>query len=174
MEYLFETKHLRFRRFEILDAHSLYQNHLEDEMKQWIPNESYESIHETEQAINFYMSCVNKRQLPYVLAVERKENGILVGDTGVNLVQGSDDEVEIGYSVCKKHSGNGYGTEIVMGITDYIKKVLGIHVLYGRVMKGNVASIRVMEKSGYVFIEEELGAEDDPYGMGILVFRNVV
>lgn len=60
MEYLFETEHLKFRRFEISDVHKLYENHLEAEMKQWIPNESYEDISETEGAINFYMDCVNK------------------------------------------------------------------------------------------------------------------
>lgn len=33
MEYLFESKHLRFRRFEISDAYRLFENHLEAEMK---------------------------------------------------------------------------------------------------------------------------------------------
>ncbi len=78
MEYLFESKHLRFRRFELSDAVKLYENHLEDEMTQWIPNESYEDIPEAQGAINFHMDCVNKRQLPYVLAIELKENGLLI------------------------------------------------------------------------------------------------
>ena len=29
MEYIFETKHLRIRKFEMEDAKSLYENHLD-------------------------------------------------------------------------------------------------------------------------------------------------
>ena len=35
MEYLFETEHLKIRKFEIEDARCLYENHLE-EVKRWI------------------------------------------------------------------------------------------------------------------------------------------
>lgn len=85
MEYLFETEYLKIRKFEIDDASYLYKNHLEKEVKKWIPNESYADMEETKEAINFYIDCVNKKQLPYVLAVELKSTGELIGDTGVNL-----------------------------------------------------------------------------------------
>lgn len=60
MEYIFETEHLRVRTFEIKDAKRLYENHLEKEVKRWIPNESYADIEETQEAIKFYVDCVNK------------------------------------------------------------------------------------------------------------------
>ena len=47
-------------------------------------------------------------------------------------------------------------------------------MLYGRVMKGNEASVKVLEKCGYVFLREEQEAEDDPYGRGMLVFGREV
>ena len=75
MEYIFETKHLRIRKFEMEDAKSLYENHLEEEVKRWIPNESYADMEETIGAIKFYVDCVNGKHLPYVLAVELKETG---------------------------------------------------------------------------------------------------
>ena len=99
MKYLFQTEHLRVRRFESEDADQLYRNHLEEEMKQWIPNESYESLEEATGAIDFYQSCVDAGHLPFVLAVEYRETGELIGDTGVNEVEGATDEVEIGYSI---------------------------------------------------------------------------
>ena len=86
MEHIFETEHLRIRKFVMEDAKSLYENHLEEEVKKWIPNESYADIEETKGAINFYVDCVNNGHLPYVLAVELKETGELIGDTGVNEV----------------------------------------------------------------------------------------
>ncbi|MDE6591852.1 MAG: GNAT family N-acetyltransferase [Oscillospiraceae bacterium] len=173
MEYIFETEHLRIRKFEPDDAECLYKNHLEADVKKWIPNESYAGIKETKEAVNFYIDCVNKKHLPYVLAVELKSTGELIGDTGVNEVEGNPDEVEIGYVICKKYSGNGYATELLRAMTKYIAETFGINILYGRVMHGNNASVRVLEKNGYEFVGEESGAEDDPYGNGMLIYKKV-
>lgn len=171
MEYLFETKHLRIRKFTPEDTQRLYENHLEENVKKWIPNESYADIKETQAAINFYIGCVNNRHLPYVLAVELRETGELIGDTGVNEVENKIGEVEIGFGICKKYNGKGYATELVRAMTEFISATFGIHILYGRVLHGNNASVRVLEKNGYEFVREELGAEDDPYGNGILIYK---
>lgn len=173
MEYLFETEHLKIRSFEIQDAGSLYENHLEEEVKKWIPNESYADMEEALEAVRFYIDCVNGRRLPYVLAVELKETGELIGDTGVNAVEGSSDEVEIGYAICEKYSGKGYATELLRAMTEYITEAFEINNLYGRVMHGNSASVKVLEKNGYEFVREEFGAEDDPYGNGMLIYKKV-
>ena len=170
MKYLFQTEHLRIRRFEAEDEKQLHENHLEEEMKQWIPNESYESLEEAAGAIAFYQSCVDAGHLPYVLAVELKETGELIGDTGVNEVEGAPGEVEIGYSICRKYSGLGYATELLEAMTKFVGELFSVKILYGRVMKGNEASLKVLEKCGYVFLREEQDAEDDPYGRGMLVY----
>ena len=171
MDYMFETKHLIIRKFKLEDTLYLYNHHLEEEVKQWIPNESYADIKEAQEAIEFFIECVNSRQLPYVLAVELKETGELIGDTGVNEVDGKINEVEIGYAICKKYSDKGYATELLGAMIDFVVSTLGMNVLYGRVIRGNNASVRVLEKNGFGFIEEEFGAEDDPYGNGMLVYR---
>ena len=170
MEYIFETEHLKVRKFKIEDAQCLYENHLEEEVKKWIPNESYADIEETRGAVSFYADCVNNGHLPYVLAVELKETGELIGDTGVNEVEEKAGEVEIGYTICKKYSGKGYATELLNAMTEFTASTFEIKVLYGRVMRGNNASVRVLEKNGYVFVKEEFGAEDDPYGNGMLIY----
>ena len=171
MDYVFETEHLRIRKFKREDAQTLYKNHLEDEVKKWIPNESYADLEEAQGAIDFYNDCVNSQRLPYVLAVESKETGELIGDTGVNEVDRKGNEVEIAYTICKKYSGKGYATELVNAMAEYIVSTFGMRVLWGRVMHGNIASVRVLEKNGYIFVKEEFGAEDDPYGNGMLVYQ---
>ena len=171
MEYIFETENLKIRKFCTQDAKQLYENHLEDEVKKWIPNESYADIEEACGAIGFYMDCVNNKHLPFVLAVELKENGALIGDTGINEVDGNSNEVEIGYTICKKYSGKGYATELVQEMTKVVRETFGVNVLYGRIMHGNNASVRVLEKNGYSFMSEEFGAEDDPYNNGMLIYK---
>lgn len=173
MEYMFETKHLKIRKFQMEDAKCLYENHSEEEVKKWIPNESYADMEETKGAIQFYIDCVNNRHLPYVFAVELKETGELIGDTGINEVEGNPNEVEIGYGICKKHSKKGYATELLKAMTEFVTKTFGINILYGRVMHGNYASVKVLEKNGYEFIREEFGAEDDPYGNGMLIYKKI-
>lgn len=170
-DIMFETEHLKIRKFRSEDAPCLYRNHLEEEVKKWIPNESYADIGETQRAIRFYTDCVKNRRLPYVLAVEFKETGELIGDTGINEVAGKPDEVEIGYVICKKHSGKGYATELLRAMSEFAAKSFAICILYGRVMRGNHASVRVLAKNGYEFVEEEFGAEDDPHGNGMMIYR---
>ena len=171
MEYVFEIESLRIRKFKNEDAQCLYENHLEEKVKKWIPNECYADLEETKNAIKFYIECVNNRKLPYVLAVEFKGTGEMIGDIGVNEVAGKVNEVEIAYSICEKYSGNGYATELLRGMTEFIVTVFDIKVLYGRVIHGNNASVRVLEKNGYEFEKEEFDAEDDPYGKGMLIYK---
>ena len=173
MAYIFETEHLKIRKFTSEDAHALYRNHLEEKVRKWIPNESYGSLEEAESAAVFYADRVTKGVLPCVLAVELKENGELIGDVGINEVAGNPEEVEIGYTISERYSGKGYATELLRSMTNFVCSTWKCRVLYGRVMRGNVASVRVLEKNGYVFEREESGSEDDPWGYGILVYKKV-
>ncbi|MBO7600966.1 MAG: GNAT family N-acetyltransferase, partial [Lachnospiraceae bacterium] len=115
--------------------------------------------------------CVDRESLPYVLAIESKLTGELIGDTGINEVEGTKNEIEIGYTICKKYSGQGLATEAVKAMTDYAFSKFDAEIIYGRVMHGNEASVRVIEKNGYEFVKEEFGAEDDPYGKGMLIYK---
>ena len=171
MEYIFETERLRARKFETEDAENLYRIHLDEEVKKWIPGETYEDAEEARETAEYFADCVTRKELPYVLAVELKETGELIGDTGVNEVEGKPEEVEIGFVIRREARNKGYATELLKAMTAYAAGAFQAGVLYGRVMKGNDASVRVLEKNGYSFVTEETGAEDDPYGNGMLVFK---
>ena len=174
MATMFETHRLRVRPFTPDDAAALYQNHLEDEVKKWIPNESYKDLEEAQGAIDFFAACVRNGELPYVLAVILKETGELIGDTGINEVDGCPGQAEIGYTICKKHSGKGLATELVPAMIEFVRARFPIQCLQGRVMKGNAASVRVLEKNGFLFLREEQNAEDDPYQNGMLVYQKEI
>ena len=174
MNYLFETARLGMRRFRPEDAEQLYAIHLDGEVKQWIPNESYEDLNEAKEASAFFGECVDRNELPYVLAIEIKDTGELIGDIGINEVEGKPDEVEIGFVICREYRGKGYATEAVQAMKGFAVSAFQTKMLYGRVMKGNNASVRVLEKDGYHFVTEESGAEDDPCGNGMLVYQKLI
>jgi len=168
---MYETERLIIRKFRDEDARELYENHLDDEVRKWFPNECYADPAEAQDAICMYIDCVNKGHLPYVLGVELKATGELIGDTGISEVEGKPDEVEIGYCIGRKYRSRGYATELLKATSAFVASRFGIRVIYGRVVHGNGISAKVLEKNGYQFIREEFGAEDDPYGHGMLVYR---
>ncbi len=168
---IFETDDLIIRRFEPSDAARLYEYHLDDEVKKWIPNESYADLDEASGAIVFFAGMTDKNTLPYVMGVESKATGDLIGDVGINEVEGRPGEVEIGFVISPEYRRRGYAVELVNFMTDFCRDKFKVRTLYGRVLKGNRASVCVLEKCGYIFAGEESGAEDDPYGCGMLVYK---
>lgn len=168
MNYIFETSRIGFRRFEQSDVSKIYRHHQEKSLKKWIPNESYETLDEAMEAIKFFSERCDKGELPFVLAVELKENHELIGDAGINEAPGG---IEIGYAICESCQGYGYATETVKAFSDYAVQHFSVSELYGRVVRGNTASCRVLEKAGYKYINDEFEAEDDPYGKGMLIYK---
>ncbi len=171
MECLIETERLIIRPFREEDAQPLYENHVDGEVRRWFPNECYADAAEALDAVRFYADCVRGGHLPYVLAAVRKTDGALIGDTGISEVEGRPGEAEIGYCVGARYRGQGYASELLGAMTGFALSRFALRALFGRVVHGNAASARVLEKNGWSFVGEESGAEDDPYGLGMLVYK---
>ena len=171
MDMLFTTERLIVRKFKAEDAKQLYENHMDVEVRKWFPNECYADLEEAQDAIRFYADCVDHNKLPFVLGIELKETGELIGDAGISEVEGKPSKTEVGYCIGQKYRGKGYATELLQPISDFVVSHFGIGVIWGRVVYGNDASVKVLEKSGYQFMRKEFGAEDDPYGNGMLVYQ---
>jgi len=171
MEKSFETERMIIRKFKVEDAQQLYENHMDEEVRKWFPNECYADPEEALDAIQFYSDCVDNGHLPFVLGVELKGTGELIGDTGISEVEGKPNEAEIGYCIGQKYRSKGYASELLSAISNFVGSRFGIGVIWGRVVHGNQVSAKVLEKNGYQFVKEEFGAEDDPYGNGMLVYK---
>ena len=174
MDIMFETEHFFVRKFRDGDAQKLYENHMDDEVRKWFPNECYADSEEALDAIRFYADCVDNNHLPFVLGAEMKGTGELIGDIGISEVEGKPDETEIGYCIGREYRGKGYAAELLGAISGFIASRFGIRVIVGRVVHGNEASVRVLEKNGYQFVIKEFDAEDDPYGNGMLVYKKTL
>lgn len=53
MKVFFETERVLVRRLEPEDAERLYENHAEEKVKKWFPNESYADLNEAKDAVQF-------------------------------------------------------------------------------------------------------------------------
>jgi RimJ/RimL family protein N-acetyltransferase len=94
------------------------------------------------------------------LAAERKDDGVLVGRSGLNVWNSADwtitrlaeaqgpVEVEIAYLFGREHWGHGYATEAASAIRDWAFANLDLERLIALIYPDNVRSIRVAEKLG--------------------------
>ena len=64
-----------------------------------------------------------------------------------------------------------YAAELPEAVSVCTVSRFGVRAIFGRVIRGNETSVKVLEKNAHRFITEEFGAEDDPYGRGMPVFR---
>lgn len=82
------------------------------------------------------------------LVVER-ESGLVVGSVGLFWPpdQGT---VEIGYGIVDSRRGRGYATEAARALTDFALTAPGVHTVTAAAELSNPASVRVLEKAGFL------------------------
>jgi [ribosomal protein S5]-alanine N-acetyltransferase len=79
--------------------------------------------------------------------VRERASGQLVGDCGIQLLEGGPD-VELGFHLRPSVWGRGYATEAARACLDAAFAGLGLDEVIAIVAPGNAASVRVLEKIG--------------------------
>ncbi len=83
-----------------------------------------------------------------------KEIGTLIGEIGCK--GGPDDKgtVEIGYGMVSEARNNGFATEMVIGITDWLASHPEVKRVTAECLITNIPSAKVLEKSGFKLINK--------------------
>jgi len=82
----------------------------------------------------------------------------LIGTITLWQIQRDNYRAELGYMLHPDHWGKGLMTEAIYRVTDYGFGMLGLHSIEARADPNNTASIRLLEKTG--FIKEGYFRED--------------
>jgi RimJ/RimL family protein N-acetyltransferase len=82
------------------------------------------------------------------LAVEVVGPGPVIGDVGLNWVNHTHRQAEIGYVFDARYRGHGYATEAAAALVDLAFTGLGAHRVCGRLDARNRASARLLERLG--------------------------
>jgi ribosomal-protein-alanine N-acetyltransferase len=90
------------------------------------------------------------------LVVDR-ETATVIGDVGFMGPPGAGGDVEIGYSVSAAHRGRGVASEAVAGLAGWAFEQTEVSTIRARCEVQNVASMRVLERSGFTPDGEEGG-----------------
>ena len=101
--------------------------------------------------------------------VIERANGLVVGQGGLVPIEFNGDEVELGYRLGKAYWGKGYASEIAHASAAHGFGALGLGALVAVCYPENLASRRVLIKTGFV----EDGESDVYYGVRTVVHRMV-
>ncbi|MTI17754.1 N-acetyltransferase [Rhodobacteraceae bacterium RKSG542] len=84
-----------------------------------------------------------------LFAIRMKNTGRIIGCIGYGPMQEDDGVMHVGYWIGEPFWGNGFGTEAVHAVADFIFNTTVFHELSAACRVNNPASKRVLEKSGF-------------------------
>ena len=150
-----KTPRLTITTFSPDMAQSVYENSQDDDTRRFVPDEVYDSVEEARAAIEFLISRYDSADDPFVYPIITNDGGKNIGY--IQLCQIDDGSWEIGYHIAKQFTGQGYATEAVKAFLPVMAQKLNLKKVYGICLAENTASVRVLEKCGFVQIYQGAG-----------------
>ena len=148
-----ETNRLIIKKLCLNMAKDIHLNSLDEDTGKFLPDEVFETVSKAKEVIKFLIKQYDNNNGPFVYAITLKNN---VNIGYVQLVK-VEDYWEIGYHVAKPYVNNGYASEAVNAFLPFIMNKLNVNTVYGITLKENVASVKVLQKCGFVKIFDGFG-----------------
>jgi RimJ/RimL family protein N-acetyltransferase len=159
-----QTERLIIRPFTPDDIEPSYQMNLNAEVSRYTGDGGILSHDELERRIKEDLLGDYQKHGFGRMAVGLKGGQDFIGFVGLKYLEDMD-EVDIGFRFMSQYWGKGIATEAAKACLEYGFEELGLKRIIGMVLPENGASVRVLEKCGFVF--EKKMMED---GMLIHVF----
>lgn len=135
-------------------AQSVHENSLDADNRRFVPDEVFETVEIARETVEFLISCYESGEGPLVYPI------LLKDQTNIGYVQAvpMDNGIwEIGYHIGEKYTKKGYATEAVKAFLPVIMQQLHLAEMLGVCLKENQASVKVMERCGFVKVFEGVG-----------------
>jgi [ribosomal protein S5]-alanine N-acetyltransferase len=143
-----ETKRLILREFNKADLNSIHTYASDQEVSiylPWGPNSEADTENYLDNIISYQLNSPRK---DYEIAVELKENHLVIGACAIHVTDSLTREGFIGYCYNKQYWRNGYASEAAKAIIEFGFKSLNLHRIYATCDPGNIGSSKVLEKIG--------------------------
>lgn len=148
-----ETERLIITEFDLSMAESVHRNSLDEDNRRFVPDEVFETVEDAKETIEFLMSMYGSAEGPLVYPVLLKDGTNLGYVQLVPIEEG----YEVGYHIGKEYTGNGYATEALKAFLSEIMPKKNLDNVYGICVSENIASKKVLEKSGFKKEYEGIG-----------------
>lgn len=155
MTTILETERLALRTWTLDDAEDGFRIWSDPEVMRYIgtgrPNADVE---QTRGWLNRMIAHQQKHGFCF-WAVLEKVSRQLIGSCGLAYQLDGGPPLEFGYTLARSHWGRGLATEAAGAALRYVFENLPVTEIAASVDSGNVASIRVLEKIGFVYQRTE-------------------
>ena len=145
-----ETRSLLIRHFVLEDAAAVLILGNERTYRAWLPSQVYRDHAQVfsvlESFMSHYLDPGHPLLGPYVLAIERRTDGALLGHVGFSPLDG---DVEIGFSIAENHQRQGFATEAIVAETRWAFQAFELDRIIGVTSAANVASRRALARARF-------------------------
>ncbi|MEO0046211.1 MAG: hypothetical protein RL705_1402 [Bacteroidota bacterium] len=149
MKPIIETKRCYLRELTVADAQHFYDLNADAEVIKYTGDKAFGNVMEAKSFLENY----NQYELNGYgrWAVIEKYNNEFIGWCGLKYSPNLN-EVDLGFRFFKKYWNLGYATETAKACIEYGFHQLQLTKIVGRAMELNVASVKVLEKTGMTFV----------------------
>ena len=142
-----ETKRLILRRYKESDIDAIYEIITDERLSTYIKFPKLSKDEEFECIKEWIKEADNSKYEKWV--IERKKDGIVVGNIDVNSVAKKHNYCNVGYAIRFDYWGNGYASEALEAVTNHLLEESGYYLVECSCNELNKQSSRVMEKAGF-------------------------
>lgn len=143
-----QTERLVLRRFRAEDAAALAAYRTDPEVARYQSWSAPYSLDKARYSVQTMIAADPAMPGWFQWAVEHADEGVLIGDVGVNLADNLR-QAEVGYTLATARQGHGYATEAVRAVLDHAFHVLRLHRVSAECDARNVSSARLLQRLGF-------------------------
>jgi len=156
MDVFIETERLIIRPLLAEDDEGMFRMDSDPEVLKYIGIEPQTNIEQSREVIRFVQQQYAEHGIGRWAMVDKATNDF-IGWTGFKYmtitVNGHTNFHDFGYRLVQQHWGKGYATEGAIASLKYGIETLGFKDVYAMTDANNAASRRILEKTGFKFIE---------------------
>jgi ribosomal-protein-alanine N-acetyltransferase len=148
-----ETERLLLRPFSTADLDDWADSIFADpDVTRYLPKRDILPHQRAERALKYVQEHWARHGFG-LWAVTERTSGQFIGQGGLNYLEETG-EVEVDYALAKVYWGRGIATETAQASLRFGFEVLGLERIIGLAMHENIASRRVLERTGMLFVKD--------------------
>lgn len=141
------TERLVLRDITIEDKQAIFDYRSDagaNKFQSWIP----ETLEEVESFIQRNNIEFNTPESWYQLLITHKETKDVIGDIGIHFLGDENLQVELGITLNTVFQGQGFASEALKGVIDFLFNDLNKHRISASIDPDNTDSLKLMERIG--------------------------
>ncbi len=144
------TPRLILRDLRPTDLNDLHEYASDPQIDHYTPWEHYKSFDEARENLNEFLEEYEKDGFG-AWGIEHRADKKLIGIINTSIPHRAHRRVEMGYTIARAYWGQGYATEAVQALIQFGFEKMDLVRIEAVLLPENLASARVLEKSGMQF-----------------------